>query len=391
MRRLLLLVCAVVLVDTMLYAALTPLLPHFAREFHLAKGSAGLLVAAYAAGALVGGIPGGFAAARLGPRRAVLAGLVGMAAAGLGFAFAGSFEALLISRSVQGAASALTWAGGFSWLVAAAPRERRGQLLGSALGVAVFGALLGPVVGAAAALAGRATVFTAVSALGAVLAVWAAKTKDAPAEPTSLASVVRAGRNPRFAAGVGLMMLPSLLFGTLGVLAPLRLAAAGWGAAAIGAVWLVGAGLESAQAPLVGRLSDRRGRLLPVRVALGAAAACSLLLAFSSRPAVYVPLVLGATMAYGSLFTPGLALIADGAEAVGLAQGLAFGMMNAGWAVGAAVGPAAGGWLAELTSDTVPFVLDAALCACALALVQGRAGAAAAAAPAPAPTSSSRP
>jgi hypothetical protein len=37
MRRLLVLVCAIVWVDTMLYAALTPLLPHFAHTLHLSK------------------------------------------------------------------------------------------------------------------------------------------------------------------------------------------------------------------------------------------------------------------------------------------------------------------------------------------------------------------
>ena len=50
-----------------------------------------MLVAAYAAGALVGGLPGGAAAARLGARRAVLVGLTLMGLASLGFAFAHGF------------------------------------------------------------------------------------------------------------------------------------------------------------------------------------------------------------------------------------------------------------------------------------------------------------
>ena len=89
MRRLLLLVSALVLVDTMLYAVLTPLLPHFADDLGLSKGQAGVLVGAYAAGALVGGLPGGVAAARMGARRAVLVGLTLMGLSSLGFAFAG--------------------------------------------------------------------------------------------------------------------------------------------------------------------------------------------------------------------------------------------------------------------------------------------------------------
>ena len=98
MRRLLLLVAVLVFVDTMLFAALTPLLPHFSDELDLSKTRAGALVAAYAAGALVGGLPGGFAAARLGARRAVVVGLTAMGLASVGFALAGGFWALFASR-----------------------------------------------------------------------------------------------------------------------------------------------------------------------------------------------------------------------------------------------------------------------------------------------------
>jgi predicted MFS family arabinose efflux permease len=94
MRRLLVLAGVLVFVDTMLYAALTPLLPRFAHEFGLSKSGAGTLVAAYAAGALVGGVPGGFAAVRIGPRRAVLVGLALMGLSSVGFAVAGSFSGL---------------------------------------------------------------------------------------------------------------------------------------------------------------------------------------------------------------------------------------------------------------------------------------------------------
>ncbi len=45
MRRLLLLVGAIVLVDTMFFAALTPLLPHYVHALHLSKAGAGVLSA----------------------------------------------------------------------------------------------------------------------------------------------------------------------------------------------------------------------------------------------------------------------------------------------------------------------------------------------------------
>lgn len=351
----------------MLYAALTPLLPHFAHELGLSKGRAGVLVAAYAAGALVGGIPGGFAAARLGSRRAVLTGLTLMGLASIGFAFADGFWTLSLARLVQGVGSAFTWAGALTCLIAAAPRSRRGELLGTAMGAAVFGALFGPVIGAAAALAGRGAVFSAVAGLAAVLAVWALRLESAPAEQPSVTALVRALRSRIFLAGLGLMTLPALLFGVMSVLAPLHLADAGWGAAAIGGLFLVDAGLEAVEAPLVGRLTDRRGRLLPVRASLAASCVLSLALATGGRPLVYTPLIVLAALAYSVLFTPSFALLADGAESVGLAQGMGFGLMNAAWAIGAVVGPAAGGAIASATGDTIPWVLSAALCAVSLA------------------------
>jgi MFS family permease len=366
-RRLLLLVAVLVFVDTMLYAALTPLLPHFADELGFSKTRAGILVAAYPLGALVGGLPGGLAAARLGARRSVLVGLTGMGLASIGFAFADSFWSLFAARFVQGCGSAFTWAGAFAWLLAAAPRERRGELIGSAMGAAIFGALFGPVVGAAAALAGRAVIFSALAGLSVVLAVWALRLEDAtPSERPSPATLARAFHNRQFAGGLALMALASLLFGILSVLGPLHLSRASWGAAAIGAVWLVAAAFETAQAPLVGRLMDRRGALLPVRISLVVGTVASLGLAVGARPLLYVPFVALASMAYGVLFTPAFALIADGAERVALAQGMAFGFMNAAWAVGAFTGPAVGGAIANATGDWIPFLLAAATCAAAL-------------------------
>jgi len=370
MRRLLLLVSALVWVDTLLYSALTPLLPHFEDTLGLSKAWVGVLVAAYAAGALVGGLPGGAAAARLGARRAVLVGLALMGLASVGFAFADGFWTLAGARFLQGVGSGFTWAGAFAWLLAATPSGRRGEVIGTAMGAAVFGALLGPAVGGAAALIGRDVVFTLLAALAVVLAVWTMRIESVPPEVPSLAAMRRALRDNLFIGGLVLMALPSFLFGVLSTLAPLHLAAAGWGAAAIAAVWLVAAGVETVISPVAGRVLDRRGVLIPIQLALSAAAPVSVGLALGLRPLAYVPLIVLAGGAYGALFTPAFALIAEGAERSRLAQGMAFGLMNAAWAVGALVGPAAGGAVAEASGDVVPYLVSATLCATALAAVR---------------------
>jgi MFS family permease len=372
MRRLLLLVCALVWVDTMLYAALTPLLPHITEHFHLSKAGAGLLVGAYAAGALVGGLPGGWATARIGAQRAVLIGLALMGLSSVAFAFVHGFWPLAAARFAQGCGSGFTWAGAFAWLLAAGPRERRGELIGTALGAAVFGALFGPAVGAVAAVVGRGVVFTAVALLAVVLAVWTLRIESVPPPPEhpSLEAVRRALRNSRFVGGLLLMALPSLLWGVLSTLAPLQLADFGWSALAIAGVWTVGAAFETALSPLTGRMIDRRGVLVPVQLALVIGAAVSVGLAVTPRPLLYVPLLIVASGAYGVLFTPAFALIAEGAERSTLPQGMAFGVMNAGWALGALIGPAVGGAVAAATGDVVPFLVSGLLCGVALAAVQ---------------------
>jgi MFS family permease len=146
------------------------------------------------------------------------------------------------------------------------------------------------------------------------------------------------------------------------VLVPLQLHDRGWGAIGIGALFVATTAVETVLNPFLGRLTDRHGRLRPVRAALLASVAVSVALAWATEPALIAPLVLASGLAYGAFYTPGLALISHGAERAGLAQGLAFGVMNACWGVGALIGPAAGGALAAAAGDSVPYLLLAGLC-----------------------------
>src|SRR3954463_11499414 len=173
MRKLLLLASAVVLVDTSFYAAITPLLPDLTEQFGLSKAGAGVLAAAYPAGTFVGGLPGGWMAARVGVRQTVLLGLTLMTVASVAFAFADSVVLLDIARFVQGVGGAASWAGAMGWLAGAAPREKRGEVIGSAMGAASAGALRVRVIGAAAGIPSDELVSCSVGAVGAALMLWA--------------------------------------------------------------------------------------------------------------------------------------------------------------------------------------------------------------------------
>ncbi len=171
LRLLFLVAGAIVFVDTMFYAAVVPLLPTLTRELHLSKASAGVLTAGYAAGTLVGSIPGGIARRRAGPRTTIYTGLFLMGVSSLAFGFLDNIVLLDAARFVQGFGGACTWAGSLAWLIGEVPAERRGSTIGGALAAAIGGALFGPVIGTLAHALGRAPVFSAVVVVAGALAV----------------------------------------------------------------------------------------------------------------------------------------------------------------------------------------------------------------------------
>ena len=134
MRRLLLLGSAVVFIDVAFFEAIVPLLPEYADDLGLSKA-----VGRHPDCRLCGGHAGGVAACgadggalrtpadpALGPRYA--------RAASLAFGFGASIVLLDAARFVQGVAGALAWSGALSWLILAAPEERRGAVIGNVLG-----------------------------------------------------------------------------------------------------------------------------------------------------------------------------------------------------------------------------------------------------------------
>jgi MFS family permease len=125
--------------------------------------------------------------------------------------------------------------------------------------------------------------------------------------------------------------------------------------------------LEATVNPLVGRLTDRRGRTGPVLLGLAATTTVFTALAFADRGWLLAALVVCAAPAVGMLWTPAMALLSDGAEVLGLEQGFAFALMNLAWALGQTAGSAGSARLADLAGDPLPYLLLAALCLASLA------------------------
>jgi MFS family permease len=373
MRRLLILASLVVFVDTMFFAAIVPLLPGLSDEFGLSKTEAGMLSGSYAAGTLIAAIPGGLLASRVGPRRTTLVGLGGMTVTILVFAFAGSAPLLVASRFLQGVAGACSWAGALSWLVAASPRERRGELIGSAMAAAIVGVLVGPAVGALADVLSREAVFSAVAGLGIGLALLTLRIPPPPATgKANLEALGAAVRSTTVRFGFLLILVPGMIFGSIDVLVPLEMDALGAGAIAIAAVFLASAALEAVVAPFAGRVSDRRGRFLPCAIGLVAAVGVMLLIQVPEVAWALGAVVILAAPLIGTLWSPAMAMLSDGSEAAGLDLGLAFGFTNLGWGMGHTLGAVIGPAVADSGGNDLAYMCLAALSAVALVALVAR-------------------
>jgi MFS family permease len=368
--RLLALTCAMVLIDTVFYAALVPLVPYFVEELGLSKSSAGVLSGAFGAGVLLGSAPGGYSASRLGVRPTALMGLGLMSVASLLFGFASGTWGLIVLRLAAGFGSALSWVSALTWLTAQTREERRGQMLGTLGSAAVVGALLGPVLGSAAATVGVPLAFALISVVGLAVALWASVTSAPAASPVGpFAEAFTAILRPRLMTGLLLIGFSPLLFGVLAVLAPLQLDRFGWGAAAIGAVFLVAALFEAAVHPLIGRWSDHAGYLPPVVAGLLASFAILLMLAWVPGAPLVALLVVLAGGAFNAPLVPGTTLLSRSTESVGIAGAFAFGAANFAWASGYAVGASLGGALADLGGDALSYLSLALLSLVALVLL----------------------
>jgi len=373
-RRLVIVIGAVVLVDTMFYAAIAPLLPSLARSLHMSKLAAGVMTAGYPAGTLVGSLPGGVLAVRAGPKRTVYAGLALLAVSTLGFGLLNDVAWLDAARFVEGVGGACSWAGGLAWIVAEAPAQRRGGLIGSALGAAIAGSLFGPVVGTVANAVGRAAAFSAVVVLSLALIDQA---RRLPLEHTAsgqgAAELLVSVRERAVRWGMWLMVLPAIVSGLLNVLGALRLHRLGASVPAIGATFLVASALEALTSPGVGRLSDRRGRVVPMRAGLVAVAGLLACFTLPSRALLLAALIVATAVALAAFWAPSMAMLSDAAEATGLDQALAAAVMNLAWAGGQIVGSAAGGAVAKAAGDGVPMAAAAVACgATLLALARSR-------------------
>ena len=355
MRRLVLLTSAVIFIDVAFFAAIAPLLPKYVDDLGLSKAQAGFLTASYAAGTLLGSLPAGFVASRAGPRRTVIAGLLLLGVSSLVFGLVERIGLLDAARFTQGISGALIWSGALTWLITTSPEEKRGSVIGTALGTAVAGALLGPALGAIAASVGTGPVFGSVLAITALLSLAAARLPEVAApESQNLREVIKTLVSRPVVDAAIFVAVPSVMFGAIEVLVPLRIDSLGGGHGVIAAGFIAGAALEAVLAPIAGHISDRIGRRAPFVAGLSICALAMVAIALVGTLGAVLAALILTSLGAGLCFAPALTLISDIAEASSLHQGYAAGLSNMAWASGQVIGGVGGGVVASLTGNALP-------------------------------------
>jgi MFS family permease len=180
-------------------------------------------------------------------------------------------------------------------------------------------------------------------------------------DPVGVRETADAIRRRPVLQATGLVMAPSVFFGVIAVLVPLRINSLGGGAGVVAAGFMAGAAFEAVLSAWVGRVSDRVGRLRPYVIGMAISAAGLALVPLSQGLGVLVTLLVVMSVGAGLCFTPALALLSDAAEASGLHQGLATGLINVAWAAGQVLGSVGAGATANATGDALPCLVVAGM------------------------------
>ena len=323
--------------------AVSPIIAVSARELGASVGVAALLVAMLGVGQLLGDLPSGALAARIGERRALLVAAVIEAVGMLVAALAGGLVMLFAGVLVIGLAGSLFGLARQAYLTEAVPVAMRARALSTLGGVHRIGYFVGPFIGslviarwgteAAYAVGGVASIAAFVLVLLAPDITDSAHRIAGP--PRSVASVLLQHRHVLLTLGTGAMCVAGAR-AIREALVPLWAESVGFSPAQTSLVFGVAGALDMALFYPSGWLMDRHGRVaaaVPSMLVLGLGMMLlPLATTLAAVTAAATVLGLGNGLGAGLIMTLG----ADASPADGRAQFLG------GWRLCADVGRAAG-------------------------------------------------
>lgn len=372
-RAVIALVTAAMFADATFYAVIAPLLPHYRDALSLDHLEVALLFAAHPAGTVLLALP----AARLvnshGPAVVMTTGLLALGVAAIVFGLTDSYPVLVACRLVQGASAALVWCAGLARLQGVVAPERRGAALGLAGAAAGAGSLAGPGFAALSSLIGIEATLIALGAVGFALALALRLAGELPGERQERAPAAHTGSllGPDVIRPAGVILICGAVLGAVSTIGPLRLSDLGAGVVLIAAAFVLSAIGEVLISPTAGHVSDRVGRIAPIRVALVAAVPLLFLVGFAgSIPLTALAVALSGTVV-AVLWPLGTALLSDRSRRLGRSPAEVSAVSVIAWSVGLGGGSLLCGALAGAFGNGAGVALLAVPCLLGLFLLGG--------------------
>ena len=367
MRRMFVLMYALVFLDEIALLGLVPLLPGYTRAYDLSTTEAGALLSAAPLAIVIASIPAGRLSDRLGARRVTLAAGVLIALSTAGTAAASGFALLLVTRAAFGLASGTIWSAGLAWIGDSASDVRRSAALGTVITVAGVGGMAGPVFcGFLAEHVGRGAPWAVVS--GATVVVVIALAAANPGRSVAhqhlpLRHITGKMRSePLLVGAIAIMLLGGVGDGVVNLIAPLQLSDNGLSEGRIGLWFSVGAAIFIVASAATTRMGERAVSLRAAAFFAALQAAILLPVLVSSATAVVVFMVLARFAVAALPYTIGYPLAAVGSARLGLGTGTVNGLLGLVWGAGSFIAPPVAGIIADTIGDQAAYGLLVGFC-----------------------------
>jgi MFS family permease len=367
MRRMFVLMYALVFLDEIALLGLVPLLPGYTSAYDLSTAEAGALLSAAPLAIVIASIPAGRLSDKFGARRVTLAAGVLIAVSTAGTAAASAFALLLLTRAAFGLASGTIWSAGLAWIGDSASDVRRSAALGTVITVAGVGGMAGPVFcGFLAEHVGRGAPWAVVS--GATVLVVVALAASNPGrsvahEHLPLRHITGKMRSePLLVGAVAIMLLGGVGDGIVNLIAPLQLSDNGLSEGRIGLWFSIGAAIFIVVSAATTRMGERAVSLRAAAFFAALQAAILLPVLVSSATAVVVFMVLARFAVAALPYTIGYPLAAVGSARLGLGTGTVNGLLGLVWGAGSFVAPPVAGVIADTIGDQAAYGLLVGFC-----------------------------
>lgn len=366
-----------VAIDLIGFGVVFPILPEYARRFHVSSATAAGLVAAFAAASFVFSPIWGRLSDRYGRKPMLLLSLAGTCVGSLLTGLAGGIALLYVGRLVDGISGASVSVAQASVSDVARPEQRARLfgLLGAAFGL---GFVAGPAIGALAALAGPRVPFYVAAALAGINALVAIKRLPETHPPGSRGAGGGWSRNPlaALAGGRGVSTFIAVAFGALVAFSAFEATFALFGQRRLGlgigptaAVFaVIGLVIVFVQGALVHGVVSRIGETATLRAGLFVDAVGLVVLAFARSWLGVAPALLALTVGQGLVQTTMSSVLAGRADPA--RRGEVLGAQQSAGGLARVVGPLLGGVLFQRVGPGAPYLAGAGVMAAVLVLLQ---------------------